>query len=172
MKPILRVVTLALLFVGSSLPIYAQKKISAEKLPESTDANKKQKTPPELLGNPGPTCTCFVPCPAIDSLQATYVCVEQMPIPPGGNAKAYLNTLAGQVQVPINQSGLEGRVWVYFVVTPTGELTDFKISKGLSPAYNAEAIRVIKAQPAWSPGYQSGQAVRVQILAYVQFRSQ
>lgn len=172
MKPVIYTIGLVLLLVIQQLPTYAQRKNGAKKESASAGVANGGTTPPELLGNPGPTCMCSVPCPAIDSLQTTYLCVEQMPTPPGGNAKAYLNTLAEQVQIPHDQPASEGRVWVYFIVNPTGELTDFRISRGLSLAYNAEAIRVIKAQPAWSPGYQNGQAVRVQILAYVQFRPQ
>jgi hypothetical protein len=171
MKIVLFASILALLLIVQQLPTCAQGKNGATKASVQTDVVNRQKSPPELLGNPGAACACSVPCPSIDSLQITYACVEQMPKPPGRSAESYLNTLSEQAQMPLGQPKREGRVWVYFVVTPSGELTDFRISRGLSPAYNAEAIRLVKAQPVWTPGYLNGQAVRVQILAYVLFRT-
>jgi len=172
MKPILLVVTLALLLVVQQLPTYAQRTARAKKVPASTQVLNGQIAPPDLLGHPVSPCTCFIPCPEIDSLQATYTCVEKMPIPPGGSAKAYLDTLEKQIRIPIDQPDLGVIVIVYFVVTPTGQLTDFKIAKSLSPEYDAEAVRVIKAQPSWTPGYQNSCAVRVRIAAPVRFRIQ
>lgn len=172
MKPTLFSLFLLLLLVLQQVPAYAQKSSSTKKTSSAPHVVTRQVDLPDLLGNPASPCSCGIPCPELDSLQAIYLCVDQMPKPPGGDVKEYLNTLTKQVHIPVNEPRLEGSVGVSFTVTPTGQLTGFRILRSLSPTYDAEAIRVLQAQPPWSPGYQDGRAVRVWIQGYVPFPPQ
>ncbi|QHJ09247.1 energy transducer TonB [Hymenobacter busanensis] len=60
-------------------------------------------------------------------------------------------------------------MFVNFVVDKKGKLTDMEVVKGLSPEYNAEAVRVVQLFQPWTPGFQNGQAVRVMHTIMVPF---
>jgi len=59
------------------------------------------------------------------------------------------------------EMGEQGTVWVEFVVYSDGEIRDVKVVKGVSPALDNEAKRVVKAMPKWKPGEQAGKKVNV-----------
>lgn len=63
------------------------------------------------------------------------------------------------------KDGIEGRVMVRFVVNKDGSFSNFEIMRGVNPALNEEAIRVLKTMPKWRPGKMKGVAVR---CSYVQ----
>lgn len=88
--------------------------------------------------------------------------VEQMPEFPGGteNITPYL---AANIRYPkeAQESGLEGRVLLRFIVMEDGSLTDIKSVKHVGGGLDEEAIRVVKAMPKWNPGKQDGKAVKV-----------
>ena len=44
-----------------------------------------------------------------------------------------------------------------------------KVTKGVSPLLDAEALRVVKSMPAWIPGKQRGQTVRVAFVVPINF---
>lgn len=67
------------------------------------------------------------------------------------------------------EEDISGRVFVCFVVEKDGSLTNIKVNKKVDPLLDAEAIRVVKAMPAWIPGKQRGDAVRVGYTLPVSF---
>ena len=54
-----------------------------------------------------------------------------------------------------------GTVSVRFIVSKTGKVEDVKVIKGLDDACDAEAVRVIKMIPDWTPGQDKGEAIPV-----------
>lgn len=92
--------------------------------------------------------------------EPVFMVVEEMPEFPGGNAEL-MKFLAKNIKYPAaaKQNGEQGRVIVSFVVGKDGKLRDVEVKKGISPALDAEAVRVIKAMPTWKPGRQRGMAV-------------
>jgi TonB family protein len=96
--------------------------------------------------------------------------VENMPEFPGGTAEL-MKFLAQNIKYPVEaqQKGEQGRVIVQFVVGKDGKLSDIKIMRSISPALDAEAIRVVKAMPDWKPGTQRGQAVAVKYTIPISF---
>lgn len=68
-------------------------------------------------------------------------------------------------------NGIEGTVVIGFVVEPDGTISNAKIVRDIGGGCGEEALRVVKAMPAWRPGMQSGRAVRVQFNLPVRFRS-
>ena len=92
--------------------------------------------------------------------EPVFMVVEEMPEFPGGNAEL-MKFLAKNIKYPAEakQNGEQGRVIVSFVVGKDGKLRDVEVKKGISPALDAEAVRVIKAMPTWKPGRQRGMAV-------------
>ncbi len=68
------------------------------------------------------------------------------------------------------EQGIDGTVVVEFTVGKSGKVTDVKVQKGVDEALDAEAVRVIKASPKWSPATLRGEKVAVRIAVSVEFR--
>ena len=88
--------------------------------------------------------------------------VEEMPSYPGGMQSLY-EYLSENIRYPVvaMESGIQGRVYVTFVVEKDGSISDVKVLRGIGGGCDEEAVRVIKAMPKWNPGKQRGRAVRV-----------
>jgi protein TonB len=99
--------------------------------------------------------------------------VEQMPSFPGGTAKLY-KYLSENIRYPevAKEAGIQGKVYISFVVEKDGSIADVKILRGIpgGKMCDNEAMRVVKNMPNWSPGKQRGKAVRVSYNLPVQFR--
>ncbi len=65
---------------------------------------------------------------------------------------------------------VRGCVLVQFIVETDGKLTDFRVLEGVSPALDAEALRVVKLMPPWQPGRRNGKPVRFLYVIPVDFR--
>lgn len=99
--------------------------------------------------------------------------VEQMPQFPGGDA-ALFEYLSTHIKYPTiaEETGVQGRVIVTFVVERDGSITDVKVVKSVDPSLDKEASRVVAGMPKWIPGKQNGSAVRVKYTVPVTFRLQ
>ena len=108
-----------------------------------------------------------------DASNKVYEVVEQMPSFPGGDA-AMMKYLAENIKYPVSaqKAKEQGRVVVQFIVEKDGAVTGVKTVRSVTPALDAEAVRVIKAMPKWTPGRQGGQPVRVKYNVPVSFRLQ
>lgn len=92
-----------------------------------------------------------------------FLAVEQMAEFPGGPA-ALRTFLEKKLRYPPQAAsgGISGRVYLRFIVGPDGRISDVVVTKGLGFGCDEEALRVVKAMPRWTPGRQSGRAVRTQ----------
>lgn len=108
-----------------------------------------------------------------DASNKVYEVVEQMPSFPGGDA-AMMKYLAENIKYPVSaqKAKEQGRVVVQFIVEKDGAVTGVKTVRSVTPVLDAEAVRVIKAMPKWTPGRQGGQPVRVKYNVPVSFRLQ
>lgn len=99
--------------------------------------------------------------------------VEDMPEFPGGEA-ALLKYIAQSIKYPIiaQENGIQGRVTVTFVINQQGKAVEAQIVRGVDPALDKEALRVIGTLPTWKPGKQRGKPVRVKYTVPVVFRLQ
>ena len=97
--------------------------------------------------------------------------VEVMPQFPGGAPKLF-EYLSQNIRYPKEamESNTQGRVIVSFVVCKDGSICDAKVVKSVSPALDAEGLRVISSMPNWTPGTQSGKAVNVKYTVPISFR--
>jgi protein TonB len=59
------------------------------------------------------------------------------------------------------ENGIQGRVFVSFVVEADGKVTNVKVVRSVDPALDREAVRVVESSPKWKPGRQRGKPVRV-----------
>lgn len=106
-----------------------------------------------------------------ESAPQIFTVVEQMPEFPGGTA-ALMKYLGKNINYPPTaiERGVEGRVFVSFVVGPDGSITDVQVLKGIGSGCDQEAVRVIQKMPPWKPGKQSGRAVTVRYQLPVIFK--
>ncbi len=99
-----------------------------------------------------------------------FMVVEKMPEFPGGDA-ALMKFLNDNVNYPAiaQEHGIQGRVYVSFVVGKDGSIRDVAVGRGVDPALDNEAIRVVKKMPKWNPGQQRGKPVNVKYMLPVNF---
>ncbi len=88
--------------------------------------------------------------------------LEVMPEFPGGN-EAMVKFLQENVVYPekAKKKGISGKTYVSFVIEKDGSITDVKVARGFDKSCDAEAVRVVKSMPKWTPGKAKGQFVRV-----------
>jgi periplasmic protein TonB len=99
----------------------------------------------------------------------TFRVVEKMPEPIGGWA-AFYKTLTKNFKYPkqAERAGAKGKVFVEFTVNDRGELSHFKIIKGIGYCCDEEAKRVI-ALTKWTAGKQRGRPVNVKMVQPIVF---
>ena len=66
--------------------------------------------------------------------------------------------------------GIEGKVFVEFVVQTDGSVTDIRVKKGIGAGCDEEAIKAVKTAPKWNPGKNKGVAVRQQVVLPITFK--
>jgi len=105
--------------------------------------------------------------------QEIFKIVEEMPSFPGGEAKL-MEYVAKNVKYPqiARETGIQGRVFVNFVVEPDGSVSNVSVLRGIGGGCDEEAMRVVKNMPKWKPGKQRGKPVRVQYMLPVNFKLQ
>jgi len=79
-----------------------------------------------------------------------------------GGLEGFYKWLQKNLRYPAaaRRMGLEGKVFVKFVIEPTGVISGVEVVKGFNGECDKEAVRVISIMPKWKPGRQSGRAVR------------
>ncbi len=102
--------------------------------------------------------------------QPVFIIVEEMPEFPGG-MKALTSYIAKAIKYPViaQENGIQGKVYVSFVVDTKGRVTNAKVIRGVDPALDEEALRVVNSLPLWKPGRQGGKAVRVSFSVPISF---
>ncbi len=95
-----------------------------------------------------------------------FVVVEQMPELIGGIEK-----LQKMIKYPeiARQAGVNGRVFVQFVVDTNGKVTDPVVLRGIGGGCDEEALRVIK-KAEFKPGMQRGKPVKVRYVIPIVFK--
>ena len=101
----------------------------------------------------------------------TFFIVEEMPEPVGGYSSFY-EFISRNIKYPpqARRLGIEGKVFLQFVVDENGEITGSAVVKGIGAGCDEEALRVLKKAPRWYPGRQRGVATRVRMTIPITFR--
>jgi protein TonB len=96
--------------------------------------------------------------------------VEDMPEFPGGEL-ALRKFIANAIKYPViaQENGIQGKVYVNFVVDKDGSITNAKIARGVDPSLDKEALRVVNSLPKWKPGMQRGKPVKVSYTVPISF---
>jgi len=107
-----------------------------------------------------------------------FVRVEFMPIFNPSKNKTYEEgirdlfiTMQKMARYPIvaQENGIEGKVFIKFIVTKTGEVANIKVVRSIDPALDKEAIRVVQNLPKFKPGMQRNRPVCVWFSSYISF---
>lgn len=107
-----------------------------------------------------------------------FVMVKEMPIFNPKKNKTYKEgckdlfiTMQKMVRYPIvaQESSIQGRVYVRFVVSKTGEISNIEITRKVDPLLDQEVVRVVKNLPKFKPGRQQNKEVAVWFSGYVNF---
>jgi TonB family protein len=100
-----------------------------------------------------------------------FTIVEEMPSYPGGE-NARNRFLAENIFYPKTATnyGIQGTVYVQFILDRNGSVTEAKISRGIGGGCDEEALRVVNMMPKWIPGRQNGKTVRVMFIMPIYFK--
>jgi len=109
-----------------------------------------------------------VVAPTQDSV---YSIVDSMPKFPGGE-KALLNYIYRNTKYPAEayKKKQEGKVILQFIINKQGMVENAKVARGVSPALDKEALRVVNSFPAWIPGIQNELNVAVNMTLPISFK--
>ncbi len=109
----------------------------------------------------------------LDEDEEIFFIVESMPEFPGGEY-ALRKYIANNIKYPesAQKEGIQGRVYVTFVVDKEGNIVNTKIARGVDPSLDREALRVVNSLPAWKPGVQRGEPVNVSYTVPINFALQ
>lgn len=107
----------------------------------------------------------------VEEEEKPLIVVEQNPEFTGGY-EAMQKFLRDKIQYPTlaQESGIQGTVFISFVVSRTGKISNVKVLRGIGGGCDEEAVRVVNLMPNWVPGRQNGQAVPVQFQIPVKFQ--
>jgi protein TonB len=113
----------------------------------------------------------FEEAPEEEATDEIFMVVEDQPTPSGG-MQAFYKYVGKNLKYPsqARRMGIEGKVFVQFVVDKDGSLSDVKAIKGIGAGCDQEAVRVIKEAPRWNPGKQRGRPVRVRMVLPITFK--
>lgn len=131
---------------------------------EITDASVPDITLEEIVEEPVENIEDFSKLKVFDI-------VDEMPTFPGGDQKLF-EFLSENTKYPqiAKESGVQGRVFVNFVVEPNGSISNVKVLRGIGSGCDEEAMRVVKLLPCFNPGKKRGEPVRVSYTLPVVFK--
>jgi TonB family protein len=106
-----------------------------------------------------------------ESATEVFTVVEKQPIPPDGML-AYYQYIQDNLNYPeeAKDQGIEGKVFVQFIVSTDGKLTNVAAVKGIGGGCDEEAVRVVMKSLPWIPGLQNGKKVKVRMILPITFK--
>ena len=67
------------------------------------------------------------------------------------------------------EEGIQGTVFVSFIVDETGKVTNVKVLRGIGGGCDEEAVRVVNMFPNWNPGKKNGEFISSEMIIPVKF---
>ncbi|NOR76200.1 MAG: TonB family protein [Draconibacterium sp.] len=107
---------------------------------------------------------------SLEDVSEIFFVVEDMPEFPGGDLelRKYIGKNVDYPEIA-QKNGIQGKVYVTFVVTKNGDIANAAIARGVDSSLDQEALRVVNSLPKWKPGKQRGQAVNVSFTVPINF---
>lgn len=107
----------------------------------------------------------------VEEVDEIFTVVEETAAPKGG-MPAFYKYVGDKMKYPAQarRMGVEGRVFVEFVINKDGSISDVRAIKGIGAGCDEEAVRVVQAAPAWTPGKQRGKPVKQRMVLPIIFK--
>ncbi len=107
----------------------------------------------------------------ITTQNEVFAIVEDQPEPLGGMEQLY-EFIAANLEYPeqAKRMGIEGKVFVQFVVDTDGSIKAVEVVKGIGEGCDNNAAKVVESLPAWKPGIQRGHPVKVRMILPITFK--
>jgi len=89
-----------------------------------------------------------------------------------GGTEAMTRFISKNLRYPVEarRKGIEGSVYISFVISVTGKVTEIKVIRSLNDECDQEAIRVVSLMPDWKPAMENYRIpVPVQMLLPIKF---
>jgi protein TonB len=98
--------------------------------------------------------------------------IVETPASPKGGMPAFYKDISSRIHYPAQarRMRIEGKVFVEFVVSKTGQLTEIKVVKGIGAGCDEEAVRIIQTADPWIPGRQRGKPVKQRMVLPITFK--
>lgn len=137
--------------------------------PQTTVGTEGTGTPTE--GVPQTSGINLDPVEVAPTQPAFYLVPEVMPAYAGG-LKALAKDLQKHMKYPriAERNETEGTVYVSFIISASGRVTQVEVVKGISKECDQEAVRVISLMNKWSPGLQNKMPVAVKMVLPISFK--
>lgn len=96
---------------------------------------------------------------------------DRTPLYPGGD-EARINYISENVVYPEDaiKSGTEGTVYVQFIITEKGKVTQVKILKGVSVSIDKVALEIVSKMPDWKPAIKNGKPIAYELTMPIAFK--
>src|SRR5690349_4778952 len=107
----------------------------------------------------------------VEETDEIFTIVEESASPKGGMG-AFYKYVTEKMKYPpqARRMGIDGKVFVEFVVNKDGSISDVKAVKGIGAGCDEEAVRVVQSAPSWTPGKQRGKAVKQIMVLPITFK--
>ncbi|MGB3469103.1 MAG: M56 family metallopeptidase [Cyclobacteriaceae bacterium] len=107
----------------------------------------------------------------VEVKEEVFQLVDEAPRYTGGDNEMY-KYLGKSINYPTEarQKGVEGRVFVQFIINRDGSVSDVQTLKGIGAGCDEEAVRVVESMPAWIPGVKDGADVNVRMVLPIFFK--
>ena len=139
-------------------------------LPPPPIEDPVENTPPSITR--GESAAPPTELASFDGGEKVYKMADKMPNYPGGLSarKRYIKrNINPSIKASVDNSS-RTKVYLQFVVEPTGEITSIRVVQGINQQVNQEAIRLIQEMPRWEPGRIDGERVRVYYTIPIDFK--
>jgi protein TonB len=106
-----------------------------------------------------------------ENVDEIFTVVEESANPKGGYP-AFYKYVGEKIKYPAQarRMGVEGKVFVEFVVNRDGSIVDVRVVKGIGAGCDEEAVRILQGAPSWTPGKQRGKPVRQKMVIPITFK--
>jgi len=107
----------------------------------------------------------------VDEKLYEYSEVDEAPVYLNGD-EDLMTYLSNEITYPeqAKLDGIEGKVFIKFTISKTGEVIDANVAKSVNELLDAEALRVISEMPNWMPGMVDNKAVMVEFVIPINFK--
>ncbi len=140
---------------------------------DDTEKKTEQQAPPGEKKEGAPAVK-FEPPPQKEEPKDEILDVVQKKAGFPGGDKEYTKFLSSNLKYPNSalRNNVEGTVYVRFIVDKDGSIIKdcVKVAKSVDPALDAEAIRVVRMSPNWTPALQNERPTKQRIRVPVKFK--